>query len=105
MVEEQPALLFLFSEISACNPARTLAEMNAVIRAAGTLSPGDLASLTMPVLFLAGEEDIVIPPRVLELAMRHIPGARMEIVPRAGHSVYFERAEAFNAIVGRFLRA
>jgi pimeloyl-ACP methyl ester carboxylesterase len=59
----------------------------------------------MPVLFLAGEEDIVIPPRVLELAMRYIPGARMEIVPRAGHSVYFERASAFNTIVGRFLWA
>ncbi len=105
MVEEQPQLLFLFSEISACNPARSLAEMNAVMHAAGTLSPGDLASLTMPVLFLAGDEDIVIPPRVLELAMQHIPGARMEIVPLAGHSVYFERADTFNEIVGGFLRA
>jgi len=103
MVEEQPGLLFLFSEISACNPARTLGEMNAVIRTAGTLSPDDLASLTMPLLFLAGEEDIVIPPRVIELAMLHFRDARMEIVPRAGHSVYFERADEFNAIVERFL--
>lgn len=104
MVQEQPLLFFLFSEISDCNPARTLTEMSAVIRAAGTLSPDDVASLKLPLLFLAGEEDIVIPPRVLELAMPHFRDARMEIVPRAGHSVYFERADEFNAIVERFLR-
>lgn len=105
MVREQPGLLFLFSEISACNPERTLDEMNALIRAAGTLTAGDVASVAIPVLFLAGDEDVVIPPRVLGLAAQSFTDARMEIVSRAGHSVYFERAGEFNTIVERFLRA
>jgi len=55
------------------------------------------------VLFIAGEEDIVIPPEVLDLAAAAIPGARVERVPDTGHSVYFERAATFNAILDRFL--
>jgi pimeloyl-ACP methyl ester carboxylesterase len=57
----------------------------------------------MPVLFLAGEEDIVIPPSVPEEAAGYFPDARFVRVARAGHSVYFERADEFNAIVERFL--
>jgi pimeloyl-ACP methyl ester carboxylesterase len=33
-----------------------------------------------------------------------IPGARYVTVPEAGHSVYWERAETFNRLVGGFLR-
>jgi 3-oxoadipate enol-lactonase len=57
----------------------------------------------MPVLFLTGEEDVVIPPRLVELAATHIPRARVERVPHTGHSVYFERPAAFNAILDKFL--
>jgi pimeloyl-ACP methyl ester carboxylesterase len=103
MFEEQPELHFLYAQIAAYNPDRTREEMLAIIRAAGARTAEDAASLEVPVLFIAGEEDIVVPPRVLELAMRHFRDARMEIVPRAGHSVYFERADEFNAIVERFL--
>jgi 3-oxoadipate enol-lactonase len=101
MYAEQPALHFLYVQINDLN--RALDEMRATIVAAGTVTPEAAAALTLPVLFIAGEEDIVIPPRVLELAMRHFPNARLERVPEAGHSVYFERAPIFNQIVDRFL--
>jgi pimeloyl-ACP methyl ester carboxylesterase len=62
-----------------------------------------VAAITTPVLFIVGEEDIVIPPAVIELSAACIPGARLERVPRAGHSVYFERPAIFNELVERFL--
>jgi pimeloyl-ACP methyl ester carboxylesterase len=42
---------------------------------------------------------------VLEAAARCFPDASVERVPAAGHSVYFERPDGFNAIVERFLAA
>jgi 3-oxoadipate enol-lactonase len=103
MYREQPWLHFLYTQIAGLNPTRTREEMLGVIQAAGIVSPDAARALTVPVLFIAGVEDIVIPPRVLELAMQHFPDARLERVPAAGHSVYFEHAELFNGIVARFL--
>ncbi len=103
MQREQPALHFLYVQINELNPPRSLDEMRATIAAAGFVAADTVAALTMPVLFIAGEEDIVIPPQVCELAMQHFPNARLARVPQAGHSVYFERPQAFNQIVERFL--
>jgi 3-oxoadipate enol-lactonase len=103
MYQEQPELYFLYAEIDRMSPERTGAEIMAILRAAGSPPPAAATELTMPVLFIAGEEDIVIPPEVLDLAAAAIPGARVERVPDAGHSVYFERAATFNAILDRFL--
>ena len=39
----------------------------------------------------------------MEVAGGLIPGARMAVVPGAGHSVHFERPETFNRMVLEFL--
>jgi len=100
MYREQPALHFLYQEIAALNPPSPLA-----VTMSGLPAPtaDEVAALRMPTLFIAGEEDVVIPPNLIEIAASHIPGARFERVPRTGHSVYFERPEAFNAILEAFL--
>ncbi|HUI25240.1 MAG TPA: alpha/beta hydrolase, partial [Candidatus Kryptonia bacterium] len=103
MHREQPALHFLYTQISDLNPARSLAELGALLRAAGAVTPDAVATLDLPVLFIVGTEDIVIPPLVLERAAAHFKNARVELIPAAGHSVYFERPAVFNAIVERFL--
>jgi len=103
MFREQPGLHFLYTQINDLNPSRSLAEMGAIIVAAGTLGGETVAGLDIPVLFIAGDEDIVIPPPVLELAASHFRHAQFVRVPTAGHSVYFERAAAFNELVDRFL--
>ncbi len=99
MYREQPALHFLYQEISALNPTTGPAAM----RGAPASSCDDAAGLTLPVLFIAGEEDIVIPPRLIEIAATYVPGASFKIVPECGHSVYFERAAKFNAILEVFI--
>jgi len=58
-----------------------------------------LANLNVPVLFIGGEHDEVMPVQLMAVARTLIPGARMEVVPGAGHSVYFEAPETFNRLV------
>ena len=103
MAREQPALHFLYVQINDLNPPRTLSDLGALLGAAGAPTPSEVASLSLRVLFITGEEDAVIPPRVCEVAAQSFRNARVERVPAAGHSVYFERPETFNGIVERFL--
>ena len=43
-------------------------------------------------------------PANIRLAAALVPGARCELVAGAGHSVYFERPDVFNALLDRFLK-
>lgn len=103
MAAEQPALQHLYWQI---NDLASTLDKDALRRQLGEMrtQPVEaLSSLTMPVLCLAGEEDIVIPPETVRIMAGALPNGRFVSVPRAGHSVYFERAAEFNRIVGAFL--
>ena len=83
---------------------RALASLGPVrVAAARTRSVNDVAGLQVPVLGIAGAEDIVIAPQAVETLLRAMPNGRYEEVPSAGHSVYFERADTFNRLVKDFL--
>lgn len=62
-----------------------------------------LARVPAPVLFVVGEDDQIFPPRIVQRAAARIRGAKMETIAAAGHSPYFERPNAWNGIVERFL--
>jgi pimeloyl-ACP methyl ester carboxylesterase len=62
-----------------------------------------LAALTMPVLCISGEEDVLMPTPAIEALAKLMPRGRLARVPKSGHSVYFERPEIFNRLVGDFL--
>jgi len=55
-------------------------------------------------LFISGTEDIVFPPPAAVALASLVPGAKLESVPAAGHSVYFERPEIFNRLVLDFFK-
>jgi pimeloyl-ACP methyl ester carboxylesterase len=63
---------------------------------------GDMADFTVPVPFIVDQDDEVISPSLIEEARRLIPGSRLEIVPGADHSVYFEKPDVFNYLVASF---
>jgi 3-oxoadipate enol-lactonase len=105
MLREQPDLAFLYDEIDALNPVRDRAQLGALIASCGRVSAEEAAAFDVPVLFIAGDEDIVIQPGIIEAAAAAFPNARFERVPAAGHSVYFERADAYNALVEAFLES
>jgi 3-oxoadipate enol-lactonase len=64
-----------------------------------------LAALTMPVLFVGGEHDEVMPVPLMEIAQSLVPGSRMMVVPGTGHSVYFEAPEIFNDVALEFVQS
>lgn len=64
---------------------------------------GRLSSLSMPVLVVVGEEDAAFlePSRRLAAA---VPGAKLVVLPDAGHAPQFEQPEEWWRAVSEFLR-
>jgi pimeloyl-ACP methyl ester carboxylesterase len=60
-------------------------------------------ALRTPTLLIVGEHDIITPPAVIKMMQSYIPHACLAEVAGAGHSVYFEKSDAFNRIVLEFL--
>ena len=61
------------------------------------------ARIDVPTLVLCGIEDKVTPPSLSEELTRLIPGARMQLIPRAGHIANLENRDAFNRAVEVFV--
>jgi len=60
--------------------------------------------LTMPILCIEGEQDVLIAPEMIRHLVKALPNARLAMVPGAGHSVYFEKPEVFNQVILDFVR-
>jgi len=103
MAGEQPAMHFLYREIDGLSRGLDKNALRAKLVAARTVPVSKLKRFEMPVLFISGDEDIVFPPPAARALAAAVPGAKLERVTEAGHSVYFERASRFNEIVGAFL--
>lgn len=62
-----------------------------------------LARIACPTLVITGELDGPTPPADGKLMAERIPGARLEIIPKAGHLSNLEQPEAFNRALLDFL--
>jgi 3-oxoadipate enol-lactonase len=105
MAREQPALEFLYREIDRLSSGLDKQALAEKLMAARTLSAADLKRLPVPVLFISGKEDVVFPPPAAAALASLVPGAKLESVPEAGHSVYFQRPEIFNRLVFSFFES
>ena len=65
-------------------------------------APG-LDRIDVPTLVVVGEDDTLTPVAAAEKIAAAIKGARLEIVPEAGHLVNIEQPETFNRILRDFL--
>jgi pimeloyl-ACP methyl ester carboxylesterase len=102
MAREQPALEFLYREIDRLSFSLDKEALRPKLLAARTIPAADLKRLTVPVLFISGAEDAIFPPPEAAALAKLVPGGRLESVPEAGHSVYFQRPEVFNRLVSSF---
>jgi 3-oxoadipate enol-lactonase len=102
MAAEQPALHFLYQQINDLAVGVDKMALRRTLTALCMTPPQQVATLPMPVLCIAGEEDVVIPPAAVGVFASLVRNARLERVPAAGHSVYFERADVFNRLIDRF---
>jgi pimeloyl-ACP methyl ester carboxylesterase len=60
---------------------------------------GLLGRIHCPVLCVAGEEDLLIPAKEIQLIAERIPGALTDVIPEAGHLPNLEAPEAFNDLL------
>lgn len=68
------------------------------------LAPARLERLTMPVLFVVGEEEILFDPDSVARALQQrLPHVQVHKIPEAGHGVTAARPAAFNQAVIDFL--
>ncbi len=101
-----PRLAYLYHMLNRVNPPRPrhfLAPPRGM-RHWQEPSRAGLAGLPLPVLFLVGEHDQIVPPAVARAAHAALPGSEYVEIADAGHSAYFEQPEAFNQAVLDFLR-
>ena len=67
-------------------------------------STGDLASIDVPVLWIHGEEDKLMPIDGARATAEKIPGARFVAIPNAGHMSPIENPDAVNDAIREFLK-
>ena len=63
-----------------------------------------IAATGVPILLIAGEQDRLLTPQMLQAVAARLPNAEPHLIRDAGHQVHWERPEAFNALVLDFLR-
>ena len=72
-------------------------------RAVITFTDEELRAVQAPTLLIWGEDEAFFPVSHGERAARLIPGARMEVIPGAGHLPFMEKPEIFCRLVAKFL--
>lgn len=65
--------------------------------------PSIISSIQAPTLVLAGEDDVMTPVPTQKALADAIPGARLEIIPGAGHMSPMENPQLWNRLALEFL--
>ena len=65
----------------------------------------ELSTITVPTLVMAGENDTATPVAQAERIAKKIPGAKLFVVPGAGHLCTVEEPAAVNAAIEEFVAA
>ena len=104
MAREQPAAHFLYQEIDAMSGIDKNALRKKLME--NLKRPAEaLRTLTVPTLWITGDEDIVYPPFLSDILAKMMPNAHVTQIARCGHSAYFERPAEFNTAIDQFLAA
>ena len=63
-----------------------------------------LAAVTMPVLVMAADADLLAPPALMRAWAAHVKNYEWAVVPDSGHSIAWEQPGLFNETVLAFIR-
>jgi 2-hydroxy-6-oxonona-2,4-dienedioate hydrolase len=63
-----------------------------------------LPQLTVPVLFVRGENDLIAPQRWVNELVRVTADSRVAVIPGSGHAAHYSAAAEFIPVLVRFLR-
>ena len=98
-IKSEPERTFLYQQVQSLNPPR------------GETAPSQpatreqVAALTVPTMFIVGTEDPVTAPEIVREVCAAVPDAEYREFAGAGHSVYWEQPQEFNAALAAFLDA
>ena len=67
-------------------------------------STPSLSQISVPTLVVAGADDTIMPPGESQKLASAIKGARLELIPGAGHLVAFEKPDEFNRVLRDWLK-
>lgn len=99
--ENEPEKMFLYQALASFNASNR----HNLPGAWGRLyTPEELANLGVPILFVVGEQDALVPPKLVHELSAMIPGSFAVEISGAGHSPYFEKPTEFNDSVLSFLQ-
>ncbi len=62
-----------------------------------------LETMSVPVLALAGEADLLSPPALMRLLVAPLPSCQSETISEAGHAAFWEQPERWNHLVLDFI--
>jgi len=62
-----------------------------------------LGEVSLPLLALTGEQDVMTPPKFAQALADRVPGAQARIVPQAGHLAMVERPGDVNEALRAFV--
>lgn len=98
LAERDPALVFLYAQLSGFNPQRPLnvAALNAKIDLAS------LEALTMPMIMVTTDGDLLLPASAIRSVAPYLNAEVVEIAG-SGHSPYFEKPDEYNTVIDEFL--
>lgn len=97
----EPGLAYLYQTLTTFGAP---APGSIVKQLAATRVPGaSLKDFRVPTLFIVGSEDRLFPPALVHQSSAYIAGAEVVEIAGAGHSPYFERPDAWNETLERFL--
>jgi len=64
----------------------------------------EVRMIEVPTLLIAGEDDHIIPVRLVKELSRHIPRSKLRIMLGTGHFPFYTKPREFARLVGKFLR-
>ncbi|MNL74720.1 2-succinyl-6-hydroxy-2,4-cyclohexadiene-1-carboxylate synthase [compost metagenome] len=57
----------------------------------------------LPILFIAGQEDVLFPPQAVRAVHERLANSSYAEIEGAGHSAHFEDPDAFNLVLSDWL--
>ena len=64
-----------------------------------------ISGITIPAMIICGREDKMTPPALSEYLRDNIPGAKLSLIPEAGHFAMLENPQGFNKAVADFVHS
>lgn len=100
---EQQSLYYLYNRFDSLNKNLNKKDLKKKLLQTRNKTLQQVKNLKIPILFINGDEDQVMDPEVVSIISRRIPNSKHIIIPKTGHSTYFERSEQFNSLVSDFI--